>query len=163
MLANAGFDLGAYPAAETQARAYGQLNDLTEASRNLQNAENLRDQLLENDNLPGGMMAFPLAKQLFYASTTHLWLGTEPALTDAQRRAEEAIGMFEMAELAERRAGELALARLDLAMARLGRGDADGAAAEVHCVLPVAARRRTESVARRLSQFERRLAISPAA
>ncbi|EDX22816.1 hypothetical protein SSAG_02607 [Streptomyces sp. Mg1] len=41
-------------------------------------------------------------------------------------------------------------------MARLGRGDIDGAATQIHAVLRVRARRRTESVDRRIGHFSRR-------
>jgi hypothetical protein len=51
---------------------------------------------------------------------------------------------------------------MDLAHARLGQGDLDGAAEQVHIVLGVETRRRTESVGRRLAQFGRRLALTPA-
>ncbi|MFI1885384.1 hypothetical protein [Streptomyces jumonjinensis] len=48
-------------------------------------------------------------------------------------------------------------------MARLGRGDIDGAGTQIHAVLEVSARRRTESVDRRIGHFSRRLALHPGA
>ncbi|KJY40537.1 hypothetical protein VR46_27230 [Streptomyces sp. NRRL S-444] len=57
----------------------------------------------------------------------------------------------------------MSLARMDLAMARLGRGDIDGAATQIHAVLGVSARRRTESVDRRIGHFSRQLALHPGA
>ncbi|MFF9010927.1 hypothetical protein ACF087_34780 [Streptomyces goshikiensis] len=46
-------------------------------------------------------------------------------------------------------------------MARLGRGDIDGAATQIHAVLRGRARRRTESVDRRIGHFIRQLALHP--
>lgn len=70
--------------------------------------------------------------------------------------------MFEAAPPEQRRLGEMSLARMDLAMARLSRGDLDGAALQVYDVLGVNARRGTESVRKRLGQFGRHLTLHPA-
>ncbi|GGO99226.1 hypothetical protein [Wenjunlia tyrosinilytica] len=149
--------------ASIRARAHGQLQQANDALTALHGADALRDQLTSEDDLPGGMMAFPQEKQLFYASSTHLWLGGGQHLADAEVRAEQAVNMFEAAPADQRRLGEMSLARMDLATARLNRGDLDGAAAQIHDVLAVSARRGTESVRRRLGQFARTLAQSPAA
>ncbi|MFJ2478178.1 hypothetical protein ACIOWI_35335 [Streptomyces sp. NPDC087659] len=146
-----------------KARAYGQLNRNSDALAALQAADHLRDGLVDEDELPGGMMAFPVEKQLFYASSTHLWLAGSQHLSDAEARAHEAVEMFQAAPLEQQRLGEMSLARMDLAMARLGRGDIDGAAIQIHAVLAVSARRRTESVDRRIGHFNRQLALHPGA
>lgn len=148
--------------ASIQARAYGQLQQATDAMAALNRANDMRDQMTAGDDLPGGMMAFPEEKQLFYASSTHLWLGGNQHLSDAEARADEAVRMFEAAPLEQRRLGEMSLARMDLSMARLSRGDLDGAALQVYDVLGVDARRRTESVRKRVQQFGRHLALHPA-
>lgn len=70
--------------------------------------------------------------------------------------------MFEAASPEQRRLGEMSLARMDLATARLSRGDLDGAALQIYDVLGVNARRRTESVRKRVEQFGRHLALHPA-
>ncbi|MFF4642095.1 hypothetical protein [Streptomyces sp. NPDC001389] len=146
-----------------KARAYGQLNRAGDALAALDAADRLRERLAEGDELPGGMMAFPVEKQLFYASSTHLWLTGAQHLADAEARADEAVEMFQAAPPERQRLGEMSLARMDLAMARLGRGDLDGAAAQIHTVLATNARRRTESVDRRIGHFTRQLALHPAA
>ncbi|MBC2908149.1 hypothetical protein [Streptomyces cupreus] len=145
-----------------KARAYGQLQQAGDAIAALHTADSMRDRMAIGDDLPGGMMAFPQEKQLFYASSTHLWLGGSQHLSNAEARAEEAVGMFEAAPPESRRLGEMSLARMDLAMARLNRGDLDGAALQVYDVLGVNARRRTESVRKRVGQFGRHLALHPA-
>jgi hypothetical protein len=146
-----------------KARAHGQLSQPTEALTALLEAEAMRERLTAGDDLPGGMMAFPVEKQLFYASSTHLWLGGREHLGDAEAAADEAVTMFEAAAPEQRRLGEMSLARMDLAMARMGRGDLDGAAHQVHAVLQVNARRGTESVRKRLGHFTRNLAVHPGA
>ncbi|MEV0963706.1 hypothetical protein AB0J25_14120 [Streptomyces sp. NPDC049910] len=146
-----------------KARAYGQLNRGNEALAALQAADRLREGLAADDDVPGGMMAFPVEKQLFYASSTHLWLACAQHLSDAEARADQAVEMFQAAPPEQQRLGEMSLARMDLAMARLGRGDIDGAATQVHAVLAVSARRRTESVDRRVGHFSRQLALHPGA
>jgi hypothetical protein len=146
-----------------KARAYGQLNRASDALASLSAADRLRERLAEGDELPGGMMAFPVEKQLFYASSTHLWLAGSQHLSDAEARADEAVEMFQAAPPGQQRLGEMSLARMDLAMARLGRGDIDGAATQIHAVLGVNARRRTESVDRRIGHFSRQLGLHPGA
>ncbi|MGH3899340.1 MAG: hypothetical protein ACRDTA_14085, partial [Pseudonocardiaceae bacterium] len=77
--------------------------------------------------------------------------------TDAERDATHAIELYEADPLEQRRLGELCLARLDIAAARLGRDDLDGAAEQLQGVLAIAAQRRIEPVARRLHQVGRAL------
>ncbi|MGI5353038.1 hypothetical protein ACQEU8_33390 [Streptomyces sp. CA-250714] len=148
--------------ASIQARAYGQLQLEGDAVAALRSADNMRDQLLNGDDVPGGMMAFPVEKQFFYASSAHLWLGGGQHLGEAEARAEEAVNMYEAAAPERQRLGEMSLARMDLATARLSRGDLDGAAVQLYDVLGVNARRATESVRKRLGQFRRDLAVHPA-
>ncbi|MEU5428508.1 hypothetical protein AB0H73_23380 [Streptomyces olivoreticuli] len=149
--------------AAIRARALGQLGRAGDALDSLRTADALREAATDADDLPGGMMAFPAEKGLFYASSTHLWLGGDQHLADAENSAQEAVTMFSSAPAGQRRVGEECLARMDLALARLGRGEADGAAEQVHTVLTSNSRRHTESVAKRIEQFSRRLSVHPAA
>ena len=103
------------------------------------------------------MLTFPLAKQSFYTSTARLWLGGQDSYTEAERDAAHAIELYKADPPEQRRLGELCLARLDLAAARLGRDDLDGAADQLQDVLAIAVQRRTDSVARRLHQVGRTL------
>ncbi|GAB3120877.1 DNA-binding protein [Streptomyces calidiresistens] len=143
------------------ARAYGQMGMRSEALAAMHRAEELRE--IATDDDPGGMIAFPRAKELYCASSAMLWLGDDPSLRRAEQQAEEAVRLYEEPPPEERRLGELSLARLDLARARLGRGDLDGAADQVHVVLGLAHRRRIESVNRGLDLMARRIEASPAA
>ena len=149
--------------ASIQARAYGQLQLATDAMAALDAADNRRGQVAPGNALLDGMMSFPQEKQLFYASSTHLWLAGTDHLRHAEARAQEAVDIFDAAPWEKRRLGEMSLARMDLAMARLSRGDIDGSAIQVYEVLSADSRRRTESVRKRMGQFGRQLALHPAA
>ncbi|MGH3600603.1 MAG: hypothetical protein ACRDQH_10045 [Pseudonocardiaceae bacterium] len=142
--------------AAIEARAQSRLRDQHATEDALARAEQARDEVRDADD-PGGMLAFPLAKQSYCAATARLWLGGQNSYTDAERDAAQAVELYEADPLEQRRLGELCLARLDLAAARLGREDLDGAADQIRDVLAIAAQRRIESVARRLNQVGRAL------
>ncbi|HEX2417143.1 MAG TPA: hypothetical protein VHJ83_03305 [Micromonosporaceae bacterium] len=137
--------------AAIEARSRARLRDAAGAQSALRRAEEARAAVVGPDD-PGGMMAFPEAKQMYYAATTHLWIGDPAANREAERSAEAAVRAYLEDPPERRRIGEMSLARLDLAAARLAQGDLDGTAEQVQDVLEVGARRRTESVARRLGE-----------
>lgn len=142
--------------ASIEARAHARLRDQRATENALGRAEQARNVVRGADD-PGGMLTFPQAKQSFYAATARLWLGGQHSYIDAERDAAHAVELYEADPPEQRRLGELCLARLDLAAARLGRDDLDGAGEQLEDVLAIAARRRTESVARRLIQVGRAL------
>lgn len=137
--------------AAIEARAHGRLRDQRAAEDALARAERACAEILGEDD-PGGMLAFPIAKQTWYAATARLWLGGQANLSRAEQDAASAIQIYETDAPEDRRLGELCLARLDLASVRLGRDDLEGMAVQIQDVLTVASRRRTDSVVRRLSQ-----------
>ena len=142
--------------AAIEARAHARLRDQRSTENALARAEQARDEVRGADDL-GGMLTFPLAKQSFYTATARLWLGGQDSYTEAERDAAHAIELYEADPPEQRRLGELCLARLDLAAARLGRDDLDGAADQLQDVLAIAVQRRTDSVARRLHHVGRTL------
>ncbi|MGH3771062.1 MAG: hypothetical protein ACRDRW_06665 [Pseudonocardiaceae bacterium] len=137
--------------AAIEARAHSRLRDHRAAEDALTRAQRARDEVLGEDS-PGGMLAFPLAKQTWYAATARLWLGCQANLSRAEQDAASAIQSYETDAPEDRRLGELCLARLDLALVRLGRDDLEGMAVQIQDVLAVAGQRRTDSVVRRLGQ-----------
>jgi len=137
--------------AAIEARARGRMRDASGTDSALHRATQAREDVVVPDD-PGGMMAFPEAKQLFYAATARLWLGGATAYRQAEYDATESVAAYERAPVEQRRIGELCLARLDLAAARLAGQSLDGAAEQIEDVLAISARRRTDSVARRLTQ-----------
>jgi hypothetical protein len=134
------------------ARAYGRMRDEGATEDALRRAERAREQVQGADD-PGGMLAFPSAKQSMYAATARLWLGDPDNLARAERLAVDAVEAYLAEPPEERRLGELSLARLDLAVARLAQENLEGAAEQIPEVLAVARRRRTDSVVRRLRQL----------
>jgi hypothetical protein len=138
--------------AAVAARAYARMRDQSATEDALHRAERAREEVRVADD-PGGMLAFPPAKQAMYAATALLWLGDEDNLVRAERLAGEAVELYVAESPERRRLGELSLARLDLAVARLGQEDLEGAAEQIPEVLAVAKRRRTDSVVRRLRQI----------
>jgi len=146
--------------ASIEARAQGRLQQEEAAQDAFHRAEQARQQVHSQDE-PGGQLAFPVAKQLFYASTADLWLGGERRYQQAERAAADAVRQFEGEPREHRRLGELNLARLDLAAARLAQSDLEGFAEQAREVIRVSARRRTEPVTRRLRQLASRIELPP--
>lgn len=136
--------------AAIEARARAQTRDRAGFTDALRRTEQARAAVAGEDE-PGGMMAFPQAKQDFYTATAWLWLGGSDAATIAERHATESVRGYERAQPQHRRLGEESLARLDLATARL-QTSMEGTAEQVRAVLDVTTRRPTDSVARRLRQ-----------
>jgi hypothetical protein len=146
-------------AACLEARAAGRLGDEATVRDALRRADQARDESASEDT-PGGMLAFPASKQLFYTASSYLGLHsrtqTLPAggwAARAEQAAGAAIGLYEAAPADEQRLGELSLARLDLAAAHLERSELDGAAQTIRTVLDTTTRRPTDSVLRRLRQL----------
>ncbi|GAB2669693.1 hypothetical protein GCM10027271_32220 [Saccharopolyspora gloriosae] len=138
--------------ASIEARAHARLGDQRATEDSLRRADRARTEVVGEDE-PGGLMTFPVAKQTFYSATTWLWLGDRANLAQAERAAAEAVELYRRDPAERRRVGEMSLARLDLAVARLGQDDLEGAAEQVRAVLEVTGRRRTDSVVRRLRQI----------
>ncbi len=143
--------------AALEARAAGHLGDEAAMVDALRRADQARDAIAGDDE-PGGMLAFPASKQFFSTASAYLGLNSRTvSAKDWAARAEQAagtaIGLYEAAPAGEQRLGELSLARLDLAAARLERSSFDGAAQTIRIVLDTATRRPTDSVLRRLRQL----------
>ncbi|MDQ1290166.1 MAG: hypothetical protein QG622_3732 [Actinomycetota bacterium] len=97
---------------------------------------------------PAGLFSFTEARQLYYSATARVWLGD-----DYRRAADDAacaVDLYLSDPPAERRLGELSLARLDLAAAHLGLADLDGACDQLREVMASSSRRRTFAIGRRL-------------
>jgi len=142
-----------------EARARARMDDAPGADAALALAAGAQE--TATDDEPGGMFAFPDAKRLFYAANTHLWLGGQRRAHAAERHAAQAIAHYQAAPPAQRRVGELALARLDLASALLAQRSLDGACAQITAVTAATSGRRTHSVTNRLRQLAGTLDADP--
>ncbi|WP_147266055.1 hypothetical protein [Nocardia puris] len=91
----------------------------------------------------GGALRFPLAKMAYYAGSTFRLLGDHDR---AQHWALEAITAYEAGPAVQRSYGDEALARADVAIARISTGELDGAAEILTPVLRLPAEQRIQPV-----------------
>jgi hypothetical protein len=94
-------------------------------------------------------LTFPVAKQLYYAGGAHSLLGNHE---QAKRAALSAIELYESGPLEHRSYGDEALARVDVADARLAAADLDGAADALAPVLALPPAQRIRQLHDRLSR-----------
>lgn len=112
--------------ASSEARASAQLGQANEARTALARAADYRDRIVADDlDQIGGLFAFPLAKQHYYAADTYVFLSG--ADTDTDREATQVIILYENGTAEDRAFGDEAGGRSDLALARLRGGALDGA------------------------------------
>ncbi|MFJ8431983.1 hypothetical protein ACIQ9P_11870 [Kitasatospora sp. NPDC094019] len=116
------------------ARAHALLGDGEATRAAIQRSEDARA-VAQPDDLDGfgGIMTFPVPRQLYYVAEATVHLGEDPAL--GERQAEAAVAAYRTATEDEWAFGDEAGAQTDLALARLARGEIDGAAEAVRPVL----------------------------
>jgi hypothetical protein len=119
--------------ASLEARASAALGDGEGAQAAIRRAEEGWNMMLPDDlDEYGGIMTFTRPRQLYYAADAMVWL---PAGTvDSEAAAESALESYENAEPNVRSFSDEAGTRSDLAIARLGRGELEGA---VEALAPV--------------------------
>lgn len=113
--------------ASAEARSLAALSRFDDARSALNRASDAREQVQfdELDQL-GGLCTFSRPRQLYYAADTLTWGGATEA-AHAERLALDALDAYESAPDAERAFGDEAGTRCDLAVARVARGELDGA------------------------------------
>ena len=128
-----------------EARAHAVLGNREESRAAVERAGTAREQVTpdELDEL-GGLLTFDRPKQLYYAADATVWLPDEHEA--AERKAAQAVDAYEHAEQPERSFTCEALSRGDLAIARVGRGELDGAREALAPVLDVPPARRIRSI-----------------
>ncbi|MCD0449337.1 hypothetical protein LO762_09065 [Actinocorallia sp. API 0066] len=128
-----------------EARAWAVLGDAERAEEAIVRAVRARDAVRgdELDEL-GGIMAFPLPRQLYYVADTQVWLPN--ADDQVAGSAEAAIRAYEAAPAHERSFSDEAGARADLALARANRAEVEGAAEAIRPVLDLPAGQRIGGV-----------------
>lgn len=144
--------------ASLEARAAARIGDRRLTLDALERATRARNGTAGHDTLDefGGLLAFPVSKQHYYAGSAYALLGdAEPA----QESALLAIGMYEVGPVEQRSYGDEALARVDVTTARLLLGDLDGAREALRPVLDLPPERRIEQLAVGLSKVRSALAV----
>lgn len=105
-----------------------------------------------------GVFTFPAAKQSVYAGTTLLTLKSSPALAkQAIGKSQFALDVYQVAASADRSAGDIFAARLDLAGAHMVLGDLDATQSYLVPVLAAPQVRRTASIVKRARDIGDRL------
>lgn len=143
----------------SEARSLAALSRMTEARASLNTASEARDhvQADELDQL-GSICTFSRATQLYYAADSLAW-GTATDAAEAERTAAEAIDALSAAPVAERGGyGNEQGALCDLAVARLLRGELDGATQAVAPVLELPRERRQQGIVRSVERVRTTLA-----
>ncbi|MFF0293031.1 hypothetical protein ACFYST_07545 [Kitasatospora sp. NPDC004614] len=116
------------------ARAHALLGNGEATRAAISRAEDARA-AVEPDDLDGfgGIMTFSVPRQLYYVAEATVHLGEDPALGETQ--AEAAVAAYRTATEDEWAFGDEAGAQTDLALARIARGEIEGAAEAVRPVL----------------------------
>lgn len=105
-----------------------------------------------------GVFTFPAAKQSVYAGTTLLTLKSSPTLAkQAIGKSQFALDVYQAAAPADRSAGDIFAARLDLAGAHMVLGDLDATQSFLVPVLAAPQVRRTASIVKRARDIGDRL------
>jgi hypothetical protein len=102
----------------------------------------------------GGVLTFPYVKQQYYAGSTLALAGHyEPA----EQTALDAIQLYESGPAAQRSYGDLALARVDVAIARTALDDLDGASDQLQPVFALPPGQRIRQIATGLDRVRQHL------
>jgi hypothetical protein len=129
------------PALEARACALMSMGD--EASEALGRAIDRRTNHQPDDlDTIGGLLAFPQAKQRYYAAGTYVYLSGEHDQESAQAEAVAALDLYEHGRLQDRSFSDEAGARAELALARVHAGQLDGGREALAPVLALEPERR---------------------
>jgi hypothetical protein len=144
--------------AALEARAAARLGDRATVTAALARAERARsggEHADDEVSRLGGLLTFPVAKQLFYAGGAHSLLGDHDR---GQQAALTAIELYETGPVEQRSYGDEALARVDVADARLAVGDLTGAGEALVPVLSLPVAHRIRQLHDRLGRVSAALA-----
>ncbi|RSN45121.1 transcriptional regulator [Amycolatopsis sp. WAC 04197] len=142
--------------ASLEARACAARGDEQGTLTALEAAESARSDATMDEY--SGVFTFPAAKQSVYAGTTLLTLKSSPALAkQAIGKSQFALDVYQVAAPADRSAGDMFAARLDLAAAHMVLDDLDAAQSYLVPVLAAPQVRRTASIVKRARDIGDRL------
>lgn len=126
------------------ARAQALIGDEERVQSALRRAADARESIVPDDlDEIGGLMTFGLPRQLYYEAEATVLVGT---LEDAAQRAETAVSTYSSSDPRDRAIGDEAGAHAHLALARVAKGDVDGAVPELRAVLDLPASHRIHGV-----------------
>jgi tetratricopeptide (TPR) repeat protein len=141
-----------------EARALAASGHLTEAHDAVHRAADARERATGDDlDDLGGLCTFTRPRQLYYAADALAWAGAAEA-EHAERLALEALSAYQAAPETDRAFGDQAGTRCALAVARIERGEIDGAAEAVAPVLDLPAAQRIHGIVASVDHVHRTLA-----
>jgi hypothetical protein len=124
-----------------EARAWAQLGSTADARAAVERARGRRDHIIPDElDRMGGLMAFPLAKQHYYAAGSYVYLGDADEAAESEANA--ALALYEDEASPEWSFSDQAGARAELALARVHRGEVAGASDALAPVLELEPARR---------------------
>ncbi len=141
-----------------EARSLAALGRYEEARGAVDRATEARDQVRRDDlDELGGFCTFNRPRQLYYAAEALAWAGPDFA-EESERFALEATAAYDAAPSSDRAFGDEAGTRCALAIARIHRGEFEGAADAMVGVLVLPIAQRTHGVVTAVEHVENRLA-----
>ena len=124
-----------------EARAWAQLGQPIDARAAIERARDRRDQVIPDElDAMGGLMAFPLAKQHYYAAGAYVFFGDADDAAEVEARA--ALELYDDPTDAHWSFSDQAGAQAELALARVHRGELAGACEALRPVLDLEPARR---------------------
>lgn len=143
-----------------QARAQAAIGDVDHARAALTTSRTIW-QRIQPDDLDeiGGLMRLSVPEQLGIVAGTAAWL---PDPVEAERAAAEAVAAYDNAPYADRSHNSHAIARTDLALARIRQQELDGARQALHPVLAIAREHRVLPIRAGARRITAALSADPA-
>jgi hypothetical protein len=145
--------------AALEARCAARLGVAPAARAAIQRATTAAEQCGEPDDVTafGGVLRFPFAKASYYAGSTYRLIGDYP---EAERWAGDAIDAYAAGPSNERSYGDEALARVDIAIARIEQHAVEGASEVLAPVLALPPGQRIHPVIEGMRQVDSHLAAT---
>ncbi|WP_051730159.1 MULTISPECIES: hypothetical protein [Streptomyces] len=144
-----------------EARAAALLGDSATASAGIEQAARKRD-LVEPDDLDeiGGLLTFPVEKELYYRIETEVLLGPDAHSVTTSTDAERAVAAFNDRSARHWAFGDEAGARCNLAMVRLHDDELEGASDALRPVLDLPPIQRNRGIVISAQRVQRALTLS---
>ena len=148
--------------AMNEARSWAALGNAQKTTEAIQNAEHAWGQVVPDDmDELGGIATFTQPRQLYYAADALTWLPSEAI--DAERYSIQAVEAYSDPARPEWAFGDQAGSHSDLAIARVLRGELDGAAEALGTVLALPPEQRINGVIHSVQRVHQVLTKAPEA
>jgi hypothetical protein len=143
-----------------EARAWAALGNAANTTRAIERAEAAWDHVQADDmDELGGIATFNRSRQLYYAADALSWLPSETSA--AQQYSTDAVAAYQDPTHPDWAFGDQAGSQSDLAIARIGTGDLDGAAEALSPVLTLPPEQRINGIINSVQRVHRSLIAAP--